>query len=330
MSESYKNAIEKLEAGNFCKLIIGAALKDFATIETYSYLFTHAGAQVIDISAFPHSVLCAVKGIKKAAAEDPSLIKPLIMVSINVGEDPHFRRVKLDSNQCTECLLCIPTCPSGAFSNQTGFTYEEDLCFGCANCLDYCPHAALSLESWSAFDLNAFTELFALGASALEIHLNNNLDAFEELYRNLPKLNILESFCIGGSAMSQDRLEVAAIKIIEEVTLKYGPDKEFIIQTDGESLSGSRLDNPDKDNLSIENARIVLDKVLSLQQYAQRQIFVQLAGGITDKSLAKARDRGVKVSGVAIGSYARMILRTCLESPITALRSPSASSFTPE
>lgn len=291
--------ITKLQEHKFHKLIIGAALKDYKTIEEFAYLFTHAQADVIDISAFPHSVISAKKGITQALEEDASLTEPLIMVSVNIGQDPHFRRIELKEENCTECLACVPTCPSGAFQNNE-FSYNDDLCFGCSLCLSSCHFDALEFTNWSAFETKSLIELQAIGARAIEIHLNNELDAFSEFYKSIPEFE-LESFCIGSGQMDPAQLVKAAETIIQEVKNKHGAAKALIIQVDGKAMSGAAEQNTDI--VSIEAAK-------SIMHLQSDTVFIQLAGGITDKSFTKAFEAGVKVNGVAIGSYARKKIST--------------------
>lgn len=303
MKASY---LQNLQEHKFHKLIIGASLKDFKTIEHYAYLFTHAGADAIDISAFPHSVISAQNGIKRAIIENSELTEPLIMVSVNIGQDPHFRRIELNTNNCTECLACIPSCPSDAFYiEDSTFKYNIDLCFGCSACIPTCNFEALSFSNWSEFDYKSLEELIEIGAKAIEIHLNNDLDEFTKFYRSMPNNFSLESFCIGSEQMTETDLVNATHKIIKESTLKHGSERELIIQTDGIPLSGARLEtNLDKDLISINNAKIVLQTLENF--YPERKnIFVQLAGGITENSFNKAQNLGVNIHGVAIGSYAR-------------------------
>ncbi len=303
MLQAQPQYLRNLQKQQFHKLIIGAALKDYETIEDYAYLFTHAGADAIDISAFPHSVIFAKKGIEKAIQEDSKLNEPLIMISVNIGEDPHFRRIELNLENCTECLACVPSCPSQAFSAPE-FSYNEDLCFGCSACLPTCSFDALSFVAWSAFNSQSLEELTILGAKAIEIHLNNDLDAFSEFYRNMQTKFELESFCIGSDQMEMAELQAAAQRIIEEVNHKHGDDYAFIIQCDGTPMSGARNLGLDTDMRSINNAALVLE---TIQAYYpnRKNIYIQLAGGITEASLAKAHSHGVQVHGVAIGSYAR-------------------------
>ena len=299
------SVIEKLEQNKFHKLIIGAALKDYQCIEDFAYLFTHAQADVIDISAFPHSVISAKKGLSKAIAEKASLTEPLIMISVNIGEDPHFRRVELNTDSCTECLACIPSCPSEAFTNTDNFQYNIDLCFGCSNCLDYCDFDALKFTNWQAFENASLNELQKLGANAIEIHLNNDLEAFADFYINMQTQFKLESFCIGSAQMNERELLDACEKIIHAVENKHGKEQKFIIQTDGNPISGAIKENNDQDQASINNAKLVIDYIKKKYPEKENLIFLQLAGGTNEKTLAKAHKQQVPVNGVAIGSYAR-------------------------
>lgn len=315
---------DKLSNHQFHKLIIGAALKDYQTIEDYAYYFSHAGADVIDISAFPHSIISANQGIKEAIKENPSLVEPLIMVSVNIGQDPHFRRIELNETNCTECLACVPECPSDAFvilrntcatsgshsvphqnpdaslsmtpPTYDSLSYNPDLCFGCGLCLPSCHFDALEFKSWSAFDPKSLSDLQKLGARAIEIHLNNDLEAFKNFYINMNTNFELESFCIGSAQMSEAELRQAALTIIETVQNKHGTERPFIIQVDGRPMSGASQNSTDQD--SIDAAKSIID----LQS---EQVFIQLAGGVTEQTFNKAFKQGLKINGVAIGSYAR-------------------------
>jgi len=306
-----RDYLKELKNQSFHKLIIGAALKDYKAIEDFSYYFTHAEADVLDISAFPHSVLCAKKGIEKALKEDSTLTEPLIMVSVNIGEDPHFRRIEINWDNCTECLACVPTCPSNAFTDD--FSYNPDLCFGCSACLPSCSFDAFSFENWSAFEPTSLIELQGLGARAIEIHLNNDLEAFKTFYSSMPEFE-LESFCIGSERMTEKELKEATQVIIETVS----PKKDsFIIQVDGIPLSGAREMGIEKDLVSIRNAKIV--KEYAQENHPNLKIFIQLAGGITETSLTKAKEQGLETNGVAIGSYARKLLQESDE-PVKAAK----------
>jgi ferredoxin len=229
------------------------------------------------------------------------------MISVNIDTDPHFRRIIVNEDKCTKCQLCIPSCPSAAFSDLNLFSYEADLCFGCSNCLEYCPYDALDFENWSASNPLELNRLFLLGASAFEIHLGKDLEALENFYLKLDLNSIkLESFSIGSEKMTDEELAESAIFIAkmtrEQANFK---DRLIIIQCDGIPQSGARLPNStDKDLKSIHNANVVL-KALKENNLLLPNIFVQIAGGVDDKSLTKAHALGVEIHGVAIGSWLR-------------------------
>ncbi len=320
-------------------------MKDFKSIEHYAYLFTHAGADAIDISAFPLSLISAQRGIERAVEENPDLEKPLIMVSVNIGEDPHFRRIELNTDTCTECLLCIPSCPANAFfiSNEQ-FAYEPNLCYGCSNCLPYCNYDALSFENWNGSSPETISELIALGATAFEIHLSPDLNAFQDFYSQLPaNRQILESFSIGSGLLTAEQLSETAISIVKAVRAKYQGLHPLVLQVDGIPLSGARdlysleqsgykLESEEnKDLASIENARIIIE---ALDKAGLRDlVYVQISGGSTERSLAKAKHLNIPISGVAIGSYARSKLNQASGDPKTiakGLISKSSGTIVPE
>jgi ferredoxin len=229
------------------------------------------------------------------------------MVSVNIDKDPHFRRIIVNEEKCTKCQLCIPSCPSAAFSDLNLFSYEADLCFGCSNCLEYCPYDALDFENWSAANPLELNRLFLLGASAFEIHLGTNLEALESFYLKLNLNSVkLESFSIGSEKMTDLELAESALFIVKMAREQANFENRFIIiQCDGIPQSGARLTNSiDKDLKSIHNADLVL-KTLKENNLLLPNIFVQIAGGIDDKSLAKAHASGVEIHGVAIGSWLR-------------------------
>ncbi len=313
--QSLDNCFTALKQKNFHKLIIGAALKDFEAIEDYAYLYTRAKIEVIDISAFPSSVISAQKGIKKALSEDSSLIAPLLMVSINTSQDPHFRRVEVDYQICTECMQCIPSCPANAFSEiENKFHYNINLCYGCSDCIDYCPFSALEFKTWSNFKSDSLQELQVLGARAIEYHLGENPQEFKDFYLNLANHFELESFCIGSELYGKDELKESCKLVIDSVLQKHGEGYQFIIQVDGMPQSGAKqIDQNKKDQSCFEAATIVTDLVNKSYPKLSKNIFVQVAGGINNQSLKKAHESGLNINGVAIGSFARKQITNWIE-----------------
>ncbi len=324
---------QQLQERKYLKLIIGAALKDFQSIEDYAYYFCHAGADVIDISAFPLSLISAQKGIERALKEDPSLSRPSIMLSVNIGEDPHFRRINLNWDLCTSCELCLPSCPSKAFylDNQAQFSYEINLCYGCSNCLPYCHYGALGFEQWEASSPKSLLELIDLGAQAFEIHLSQDLEAFKKFYSSLTlRDDILESFSIGSDLFDDKSLCKAAKLVIDCVRAKHGATAPVLLQIDGIPLAGARdlyslwesgyelATEEHKDLASINKAKLVLDYLHN--ESLTTEVYLQISGACKPTSLAKALALGVPIHGIAIGSYGRKLILDSSE-PLVAARS---------
>ena len=161
------------------KMICGAGNEDAPYVKKLSFIYTLAGAKILDISANVEVVKHAVEGINLAYEIAPQLnvdigTRPFIMVSIGMPGDHHVRKSYIDPNKCVGCNLCIPVCPTEAipkgftekldiFKGLKGsFEFEDpskeivvkDLCIGCGKCSNICPkddiisyrHNALELK----------------------------------------------------------------------------------------------------------------------------------------------------------------------------------------
>ena len=54
--------------------------------------------------------------------------------------------VKIDSDACTGCGLCVDECPTDAISlNDDVASVDEGLCTDCGICVDVCPTDAISI-----------------------------------------------------------------------------------------------------------------------------------------------------------------------------------------
>ena len=53
--------------------------------------------------------------------------------------------VQINDKQCTYCLDCVDTCPSGALSYDKCFEHDSKLCMNCEVCCDVCEVNALSI-----------------------------------------------------------------------------------------------------------------------------------------------------------------------------------------
>jgi len=55
--------------------------------------------------------------------------------------------VQINDKQCTYCLDCVDTCPSGALTYDKCFEHDSKLCMNCESCELTCPNEAIKIRS---------------------------------------------------------------------------------------------------------------------------------------------------------------------------------------
>ena len=128
MTELYY-PLHSLREGNWFKLICGASFQHLPPVRHLTWAYTLAGADCIDVAADPAVIASARDAIvvasqlgKEAQARGFNFShRPLLMVSLNDGEDPHFRKAEFDPQLCpADCPRpCEPICPAQAIVFQT-------------------------------------------------------------------------------------------------------------------------------------------------------------------------------------------------------------------
>jgi len=108
--------IESLRSRQWFKLICGASYQHLPAIRHLAQIYTLAGADCIDMAPDPATIAAAREGIAAAMELDESVRSPLVMVSFNDGEDPHFRKAIFDPQLCPkDCPRpCEKVCPTSA------------------------------------------------------------------------------------------------------------------------------------------------------------------------------------------------------------------------
>ena len=304
--------LDSLREGHWFKLICGASFQDLAAVRSLSLAYTLAGADCIDVAADP-AVIAAVKDAFTVAEQGfGNQGLPLLMVSLNDGEDPHFRKAEFDATRCPpECPRpCETVCPAEAitFSNSSGeFSGVIDQrCYGCGRCLPVCPTQLIYTRSY-VFSPDAIAPLIIQsGIDAIEIHTKvGHRSDFERLWSAI--------------APMLDKLKLIAIScpddpdLIDYLRSLYDLIKPLpvplIWQTDGRPMSG---------DIGIGTTRAAVklaQKVLA----AGLPGYVQLAGGTNQHTVNKLKTalllKGRReellnpqssfVAGIAYGSYAR-------------------------
>jgi Fe-S-cluster-containing hydrogenase component 2 len=322
----YPSPLNSLDKGTWFKLICGASFGHLPAIRNLALAYTLAGADCIDVAADPAVIAATRDGIKVAQqfasiARDrgyPGMDSPWLMVSLNDGTDPHFRKAEFDPNQCPiDCPRpCERICPADAIA----FTTEiqgviDSRCYGCGRCIPICPLGLITTRDETATPSKILPEIAAVdGIDAIEIHTQSgHIKEFQQLWSILAPvahhLKLLSISC-PDDPESIDYLR----SIYHTIAATYHPQPlpfSLLWQTDGRPMSGDI-------GAGTTHAAIKLgQKVLN----AQLPGYIQLAGGTNHYTVPKLRERELlpsptstqHVHGVAYGSYARVLLSPILD-----------------
>lgn len=322
-----------LEQGNWFKLICGASYQYLPVVRNLALVYTLAGADCIDVAPDPAVVAAAKAGILAARTGWESLqfadtgssahlgvseagcSEPWLMVSLNDGEDPHFRKAAFDPLRCpTDCWRpCESICPADAILFQPthqppGILTER--CYGCGRCLPVCPINQIEAVS-SSPGIDAIAAQLLPQVDAIEIHTQiGRVQAFADLWQQVGKclnhLKLVAVSCPDGEGL------IAYLKTLYEIMQPLG--LPLIWQTDGRPMSGDI--GAGTTHATIKAAQAVLT--------ARLPGHVQLAGGTNQYTVEKLKELGLlrsqsqserdlAISGVAYGSYARQLIMSLIE-----------------
>ena len=328
------NHLQALEEGHWFKLICGASLQHLPAVRNLTLAYTLAGADCIDVAADPAVIAAAQSALQvaqdlvelaQAKGFHPHTTPPLLMVSLNDGEDPHFRKAEFDATQCpSECIRpCEKICPAQAivFNNNQLEEFSgviSQKCYGCGRCLPACPYEIIYTSSYVSTPGAIAPLILSSGVDAIEIHTQiGRLTGFKRLWSAiLPwvhNLKLVAISCPDGDGI---------IEYMESLYTAIAPlPCALIWQTDGRPMSGD----------------IGKGTTLATVKFGQKVLtaglpgYVQLAGGTNSYTVAKLKAMGLlndlrlpaldmgskksppKIAGVAYGSYARVLLSSVLE-----------------
>lgn len=290
--------------------------------------YTLAGADCIDVAADPAAVAAAKEALQVASELQARIQNrrfggkglPWLMVSLNDGEDPHFRKAEFNPAECpVDCWRpCEKICPAEAIVFESaggGFSGVIDQqCYGCGRCLPVCPSQLIYTRSYVSAPGAIAPLILQSGADALEIHTQVGREAdFARLWSSIApwvgQLKVIAISCPDGDGLI-DYLRTL-YQIISPLPCP------LIWQTDGRPMSG---------DIGIGTTRAAVklgQKVLA----AQLPGYVQLAGGTNAHTVSKLRASGLMrehgknlsipdapvIAGIAYGSYARVLLSPVLE-----------------
>lgn len=342
------NPLHSLTYGSWFKLICGASYQHLPAVRNLALAYSLAGADCIDVAADTAVIAAAREGISVArqlsrlpklfTAEknhdariiysnprlenpvsdsikvniDRAIKLPWLMISINDGEDPHFRKAQFNSTQCPiDCPApCIQVCPAEAIDlDSVGVI--DDLCYGCGRCVPICPQGLISTRSHVSKPQEIVSLIDSMKIDALEIHTQvGHYDKFQRVWQTIApvtnKLKLIAISCTEGENV---------IDYLRSLYNLISPlPCPLIWQTDGRSMSG------DIGKGTTHAAIAFAQRVLR----ADLPGSIQLAGGTNNYTVDKLNTLKMLrrcnptsstgfVSGVAYGSYARAILAPVLD-----------------
>ncbi|MBW4504139.1 MAG: 4Fe-4S binding protein [Scytonema hyalinum WJT4-NPBG1] len=328
--------LRSLKEGHWFKLICGASYQHLPAVRNLTLAYTLAGADCIDVAADPSVIAVAQEALQVAdqlarvarqRGMNCSGKSPLLMVSLNDGEDPHFRKAEFHSTECPiECdKPCEKICPAQAIvfksikNDYSGVLSQK--CYGCGRCIPVCPYDIIYTRSYVSTPGAIAPLILSSGVDAIEIHTKvGRLAEFKRLWQAIlpwvERLKLVAISCPDGDGM------IDYLHALHEVIAPI--QCALIWQTDGRPMSGDIGDGTTKAAVKLGQ------KVLA----AKLPGYVQLAGGTNNYTVAKLKAMGLlkraggaggayssraslasssSIAGVAYGSYARVLLSPILE-----------------
>jgi len=273
-------------------------------VHKLALIYTLAGATAIDVSANAAVVKRAYQGVSEALKLAKKFSKsipqrPFVNVSIGLKGDPHIRKAKISADKCQKCGECIKHCPQKAIP--ASYRVTESRCIGCGSCFEHCKFDAISFYDQRKDFNKVLGECIARGAETLELHAvsaddSQTLKDWKLINKFIPDNYV--SMCIDRSLLSNKHL----IERIREAKKVSG--ERLVIQADGIPMSGG------SDDYNTTLQAIAIADVINKSGISA---IIIASGGTNSYTADLARLCKVGISGVAIGTFARNIVRECID-----------------
>ena len=285
--------LDLLKYNKCFKLVCGAGNEDIVEVEKLAALYSKAGCKFFDLSAKPEIVDAAKKGFKRAGIKENCHI----CCSVGIKDDPHVSKAFIHSEKCSHCGICTNVCLQNAlFDNGSFYKVKKTKCIGCGKCIKKCSYHAIEMTS----DFKNLRELLPpvieRGIDCIEFHVSGENE--KEVDEKWEEINDLFD---GILSISVNRSKLSDEKILKRITKMLEKRKPYttIIQADGSPMSGG------KDDFKTTLQTVALAELL---QNANLPVYMLLSGGTNSKTTELAKICGIKINGVAIGSFARKIV----------------------
>ncbi|MBR2524935.1 4Fe-4S binding protein [bacterium] len=284
---------EIIKKNNCFKLICGAGNENIEEVEKLAFIYSKAGCNIFDVSANVEVIRAAKRGIERSEIND----NRFICVSVGTSEDIHFSKAYINPDKCKRCLKCFSVCPQRAIKS---CVVDETKCIGCQKCYRICAYEALEIKNYPTDIEKIIPTIIKEGIDCIELHaISTDEDEILNKWKYInDNFDGIMSICLNRSKFSNEKL----VKLLRKI-LEIRKGKSTIIQADGAPMSGG-VDDYNSTLQAVACADIINKENL--------QAYIFISGGTNSKSRELANLCNVNINGVAIGSYARKIVKDYL------------------
>ena len=277
------------------KLVCGAGNEDAESVKRLVFVYSKAGCKFFDISARKEVLNAAKEGAKIAGA-----VNVRYCVSVGIKGDPHISKAFINEEKCTKCGKCVDICPNDAVKKPP-LIYEEK-CIGCSKCEKVCPENAVKMRDKDVDISRILPEMIKDGVSVIELHIMGHDAAdLEKKWKIINDCNPkYASICI-------DRENFGNKECLDRIRKMISVRDPFttIVQADGIPMSGG------DDSFKTTLQAVAMAEII---QNANLPVLIMLSGGTNSKTAALAKQCGINYWGIAIGSWARKIVKEYVNS----------------
>jgi len=275
------------------KLVCGAGNENTEEIEKLVMLYSLAGCNFFDLCAKTEVLIAAKKGLRRAGIKEDRYL----CVSVGSESDQHFCKAEIETSKCINCNTCIDLCPQDAINEKHEVIKTK--CIGCKKCIEACPSSCISLVKGYG-ENREMSSIIQSGLDCIEFHVEGTEKDLFERWQELNKLfNGVFSISINRSAVGDNEM----VEIVRKL-LSIRKPYTTIIQADGIPMSGGK-DSYQSTLQAVATADIFKNSGL--------EAYIMASGGTNTKTTELAQQCGVELDGVAIGSFARKIVKEYIE-----------------